>query len=235
MTVPAARGKKLAALIRLALLPVIVIAALLIAWKLGYFGMDRRQGLLDTVQRLRLMHLIQIWFVVAYAILITLCIPATVATLLGGAIFGSWKGALLAWIASLIGTVLAHWLSRSLARKPIQRLFGEHKLMRQLKEKDDVMTLIKLRVIPVAPFAVLGYIAGIAGVSLQRLLLATAIAVLPSVFAYSYVGAELITGMTSADDASKRALWIAGAITVGMLLVSVVPGLIRRLRGGKAA
>lgn len=232
---PPARRKKLLAVIRLAVIPAIVIIALLVAWKLGYFGMDRRQSLLDTVQRLRLVHLIQIWFVVAYAVLITLCIPATVATLLGGAIFGSWKGALLAWIASLIGTVLAHVLSRSLARKPIQRLFGEHELMKQLKDNDGVMTLIRLRVIPVAPFAVLGYIAGIAGVSLQRLLLATAIAVLPSVIAYSYVGAELITGMTSADDASKRALWIAGGVTVAMLLVSVAPGLIARLRGPKSA
>jgi uncharacterized membrane protein YdjX (TVP38/TMEM64 family) len=235
MKAPAARGDKMLAIIRLAVLPAIVLIAVLVAWKLGYFEMDRRQSLLATVQRLRMVHLIQIWFVLAYAILITLCIPATVATLLGGAVFGSWKGALLAWVACLIGTVLSHWLARSVARKPIQRLFGEHKLMRQLKEQDGVMPLIKLRVIPVAPFAVLGYIAGIAGVSLQRLLLATAIAMIPSVYAYSYVGAELITGMTSADDASKRALWIAGAVTVTMLVVSLIPGIYRRLRGRKSA
>ena len=215
---------------RLAIIPAIVIVAVLIAWQTGYFEMDRRQSLLDTVQRLRLQDGIQIWFVLTYAVLITLCVPATVATLLGGAIFGSWKGALLAWIASLLGTVLAHWLSRSVARNPIQRLFGHHKLLRQLKDNDGVMPLFRLRIIPVAPFAVLGYIAGIAGVSLRRLLVATALAVIPSVTAYSYLGAELITGMTSRDDVSKQALWIAGAVTVAMLLVSIVPGILQRLR-----
>jgi len=215
---------------RLAVIPAIVIAALLIAWRTGYFEMDRRQGLLDTVQRLRLQDGIQIWFVLTYAVLITLCVPATIATLLGGAIFGSWKGALLAWVASLLGTVLAHWLSRSVAHKPIRRLFGDHKLLRQLKANDGVMPLFRLRIIPVAPFAVLGYIAGIAGVSLRRLLVATALAVIPSVTAYSYLGAELITGMTSRDDVSKQALWIAGAVTVAMLLVSIVPGILQRLR-----
>lgn len=215
---------------RLAIIPAIVIVALLIAWRTGYFEMDRRQSLLDTVQRLRLQDGIQIWFVLTYAVLITLSVPASVATLLGGAIFGSWKGALLAWIASLLGTVLAHWLSRSIARKPIQRLFGHHKLLRQMKDNDGVMTLFRLRIIPVAPFAVLGYIAGIAGVSLRRLLVATALAVIPSVTAYSYLGAELITGMTSPDDASKRALWIAGAVTVAMLLASILPGIVQRLR-----
>lgn len=231
MTESATRGKKLTALLRVAALPAIVVIALLVAWKLGYFELDRRQQLLDTVQGLRMRDGIQLWFVVIYAILITLCLPANVATVLGGAIFGSWKGALLAWVASLLGTILAHWLSRSVARKPIRRLFGEHKLLRQMKDNDGVLPLLRLRIIPVAPFAVLGYIAGIAGVSLRRLLVATAIAVIPSMFAYSYVGAELMTGMTSPDDVSKRALWIAAAVTVGMLLVSIIPGIVKKVRG----
>jgi uncharacterized membrane protein YdjX (TVP38/TMEM64 family) len=226
----APRGRKVYALLRLAVLPAIVAVALLVAWKSGYFEMDQRQRLLGTVQRLRMVNAIQIWYVLVYAVLITLSVPASVATVLGGAIFGSWKGALLSWIASLLGTVLAHWLSRSVARKPIQRLFGEHKLLRQLKEHDGVWPLFRLRIIPVAPFAVLGYIAGIAGVSLKRLLIATAMAVIPSVWAYSYVGAELITGMTAANDVSKRALWIAAAVTGAMLLVSIVPKLVQRFR-----
>lgn len=226
----AQRVKKLPAILRLAVIPAIVIAALLIAWRLGYFEMDHRQRLLGTVQRLRLLRGIQLWFIAAYAILIALCIPASVATVLGGAIFGSWKGTLLAWIASLLGTVLAHVLAQTVARKPVRRLFGEHKLLRQLKDNDDVMHLLRLRIIPVAPFAVLGYIAGIAGVSLRRLLVATAIAVIPSAIAYSYVGAELITSMTSPGDTSTRALWLAAAATVGMILLSVIPALINRLR-----
>jgi uncharacterized membrane protein YdjX (TVP38/TMEM64 family) len=226
----APRGKKVFALIRLAVIPAIVAVALLVAWKTGYFEMDHRQRLLGTVQRLRMVNAIQIWYVLVYAVLITVSVPASVATVLGGAIFGSWKGALLSWIASLLGTVLAHWLSRTVAHKPIRRLFGEHKLLRQLKAHDGVWPLFRLRIIPVAPFAVLGYIAGIAGVSLRRLLIATALAVIPSVWAYSYVGAALITGMTSANDASSRALWIAGIVTGAMLLVSIVPGLIQRFR-----
>ena len=217
-------------MIRVAIVPALAIVALIVAWRLGYFELDRRQRLLETVQRLRLMNGIQSWFILAYALLITLCVPASVATVLGGAIFGSWKGALLAWSASLLGTVLAHWLSRGVARKPIRRLFGEHRLLRHMKDNDSVLTLLRLRIIPVAPFAVLGYIAGIAGVSLRRLLVATALAVIPSVVAYSYVGAELITGMTSPDDVSKRALWVAAVVTGAMVLLSLALGILHRQR-----
>lgn len=225
-----AEKSRLAFRLRLAALPALVIVALLIAWKLGYFELDRRQQLLDTVQGLRVRRGIQIWYVLVHAIVITFCVPATIATILGGAIFGSWMGALLAWLASLIATVLSYGLARRVARKPIQRLFGEHRLLRELKANDGVPALFRLRILPVAPFAVLGYLAGVAAVSVRRLLAATALGVLPSAIAYSYVGAELMTGLTSPNDASKRAFWIAGIVTVVMLLVSVVPAIVRRLR-----
>ena len=226
------RNTKFLPLLRLAVIPVVVLVALFAAWKLGYFELDKRRQLLDTVQRLRGMPGAgpEVMYVAAFAIAITLVLPAWIATLVGGALFGPWKGALLAWTGALAGTVVTHLLARYVAKAPMRRLFGEHRLLRHLREHDDVMELLRLRILPVAPFAVLDYVAGVAGVSLRRLLLATMMGVIPSVIAYAYVGSELINGMISRTDASRRALWIAGVVTVGMLLISVTPGLIRRWR-----
>lgn len=224
------REKKLISQLRVAALPVVVIVAVLVAWKLGYFELDRRQRLYDTVQRLRVLPGIEVVYVAAYALAVAICLPAAVATLLGGAIFGAWIGALLAWLGAVAGTVLAHLLARSVARAPLKRLFGEHRLLRQLKDHDDVVALLRLRILPVAPFAVLDYVAGVAGVSLSRLLLATMLGVIPSVVAYTYVGAELLRGIVSKSEASHRALWIAGGVTVLMLLLSVAPRLWQKVR-----
>jgi uncharacterized membrane protein YdjX (TVP38/TMEM64 family) len=84
---------------------------------------------------------------------------------------------------------------------------------------------------PVAPFAVLAYVAGLAGVSMRRLLAATLLGALPTSIAYAFVGAALLEGLVSPSDGSKRALWIAGSITVVMLLLSLAPMIARRLRG----
>jgi uncharacterized membrane protein YdjX (TVP38/TMEM64 family) len=54
--------------------------------------------------------------------------------------------------------------------------------------------------------------------------------VIPSVIAYAYVGSELIKGIISQSDASRSALWIAAVVTVGMLLLSVTPALVRKFR-----
>jgi uncharacterized membrane protein YdjX (TVP38/TMEM64 family) len=223
-------SKKLFALLRLAALPIIVLIAVFVAWKLGYFELDSRRKLIDTVQRLRVVPYIEPAFLVAYALVILICLPATVFTVLGGAIFGPWIGALLSWGGSMLGTVITHWLAKSVAQKPLHRLFGEHKILKILKEHDDVPALFRLRVIPIAPFAVMDYAAGLAGVSLRRLLAATAVGVIPSVVAYAYVGSQLLSSMVSKGEASKRGLWIALGITLLMFLISVVPGLLRRLR-----
>jgi uncharacterized membrane protein YdjX (TVP38/TMEM64 family) len=226
------RKMRLFPLLRLAVIPVVVIAALLVAWKLGYFELDKRRQLVDTVRQLRSIPGPgpELTYLAAFALAITLVLPAWIATLVGGALFGPWKGALLAWAGALAGTVLTHLLARHVAKAPMRRLFGEHRLLTQLRDHDDVMELLRLRILPIAPFAVLDYVAGVAGVSLRRLLLATMMGVVPSVVAYAYVGSELMNGMMSRTDASRRALWIAGIVTVVMLLVSVTPGLIRRLR-----
>lgn len=222
--------RKLISQLRVAALPVVAIVAVLVAWKLGYFELEHRQRLFDTVQRLRVLPGVEVAYVAAYAIAITLCLPAAVATLLGGAIFGAWIGALLAWLGSLAGTVLAHFFARTVARAPARRLFGEHRLLRLLKNNDGVLALLRLRVLPLAPFGVLDYVAGIAGVSLPRLLLATMIGVIPSVVAYTYVGAELLRAIVAKREASHRALWIAGGVTLLMLLVSVAPRLWHKMR-----
>jgi uncharacterized membrane protein YdjX (TVP38/TMEM64 family) len=222
------RSRKLTSLLRVAALPAIVIIAVVVAWKLGYFELDRRQRLFDTVQRLRVVRGIGVAFLFGYAIAVTLGLPMAVLTLLGGAIFGLRVGAFVAWGGSIVGTLFAYELARTVAKKPIQKLFGEHKLLRRLKAHDSVLTLFRLRVIPAAPFAVLAFLAGIAGVSLLRLLLGTALGVLPSVIAYAYVGSALMRGAVSADDASSRALWIAGGVTVVMVVVSLFFGMRER-------
>ena len=210
-------------ILRLAAVPFVVVVALLIAWKLGYFELDRRQRFFDAVQRLRLLPWIAVWFAFLYAVAVALCLPAAILTLLCGAIFGTWIGAGIAWSGFMLGTALAYVIAHRLARRPMTRLFGEHKLLRKLKANDDVLTLFRLRVIPVAPLAVMSYVAGIAGVSLKRLLIASAFGALPTI-AYAYAGSAVLAGMVSPNDASKRALWIAGAITVVSILLSLITG-----------
>jgi uncharacterized membrane protein YdjX (TVP38/TMEM64 family) len=169
-------------------------------------------------------------FLGACALAVVFCLPVAIMTLLGGAIFGPAVGAIMSGSGALLGTLAVHVLTRSIALAPARRLFGSHRLVSRLRGHDDVVTLFRLRVLPIAPFGVLNYIAGLAGVSFRRLLIATALGVIPSVVAYSYVGAQLLSGLVSEGEATRRGLWIAATVTAFMMLLSISPALLRRWR-----
>lgn len=201
-----------------------------LAWKLGYFELDRRRSFVETVQRFRMVAHVEPAYVLFYAAAVALCLPAAVLTVLAGAIFGPLVGAMLAWGGAMLATIVAHWLARRVARAPLRRLFGEHRLLKQMREHGDVRTLFRLRIIPIAPLAVMAYVGGLADVSLRRLALATAVGVIPSVVAYAFVGSQLLAGLVSRGEATRRGLWIAGGVTLFMVLLSAAPSIVRKAR-----
>jgi uncharacterized membrane protein YdjX (TVP38/TMEM64 family) len=201
-----------------------------IAWRLGYFSLTRREQLLAFAQHTRHSPWAGPLYVVAYALVAALGLPITVLSMVGGALFGTIRGLALAWTGAMVGTVTAYFLARSIGQGSARRFLGRHHLLGRLRKRSDFWALLRLRALPVAPFAVLDYLAGLVGVSLRVLLLATAIGILPQVVAYSYAGTELMTGLEQAGQARLRAFWIAGAVTVLMICVSLIPRAIRQFR-----
>jgi uncharacterized membrane protein YdjX (TVP38/TMEM64 family) len=227
-TVPTSGLRRLFHITRLVLFPLVIGAAAYIAWSLGYFDLEHRRRMVQLVGDFHSIPFAIPAFILFWAVVVSLALPSAIACTVGGAIFGTAAGAGLSWIAALLATVLAHTLSRRILRTPIVRLFGEHRLFRALRERADGMMLLRLRLMPLAPFATLDYVAGIVGVPMRRLLVATSIGVLPSVIAYSYVGAQIMASAQATGGAPRRALWIVVAVSAGMLLLSILPGLTGR-------
>jgi uncharacterized membrane protein YdjX (TVP38/TMEM64 family) len=216
--------------LRLTLLPALVAVALLIAWRLGYFDLARREHLIALIRQARHSSWAGLLYAIAYTLVATLGLPTTVMSIVGGAIFGVARGVGLAWTGAMAGTLIAYTLARSIGKGSVQRFLGRHHLLDRLRKRSDFWALLRLRVLPVAPFAVLDYVAGFVGVSLRALLLATAVGILPTLVAYTYAGAELVAGLEGSGAAQFRALWIAGAVTLVMICISLVPTVIRQFR-----
>jgi uncharacterized membrane protein YdjX (TVP38/TMEM64 family) len=216
--------------LRLAVLPALIAVALVIAWRLGYFDLARREELVALIRQSRHTSWAGLLYVTVYVLAATVGLPITVLSIVGGALFGAARGFVLAWIGAMLGTLTAYALARSIGERSTRRFLGRHHLLDRLRKRSDFWALVRLRVLPVAPFAVLDYVAGLLGVSLRALLLASAVGVLPTVAAYTYAGAELVTGLEQAGDARFRAFWIAGAVTFVMICVSLVPAVMRHFR-----
>ena len=216
--------------LRLAILPALVVAALVLGWRFGYFHLARPQQLLAVAERSRHNPWAEPVYVIAFTVIATLGLPITVLSILGGALFGTLRGVVLAWIAAMLATVSAYFLARSVGQDSVRRFLGRHHLLNRLEKRSDFWALVTLRNLPVAPFGVLNYLAGLVGISLRLLLLTTAIGALPTLVAYAYAGAELVIGLEQAGPARARAFWIAGGVTVLMIGVSLLPRAFRQIR-----
>ena len=213
----------------------VVAIASVIAWRLGYFEAERRDQLIAAIGDVSGSPLAAVAFVACWTLAVVLCLPTTVLTIAGGALFGTARGALYSWSAALIGTLVAHSLARSLDKGAIRRLFGTHRLRETLRTRADIPFLIRMRVMPVAPFGVLDYVAGLAGVPTRRMMLATAIGVAPGILAYAFAGDHLRAGIASPAGGDGNGLMIAGVVTIGMVAIAVLPWLVRKLAGARSA
>ncbi|MFS1514849.1 TVP38/TMEM64 family protein [Chengkuizengella sp. SCS-71B] len=136
-----------------------------------------------------------IWAPLLYIFLYTVrplvFFPAIVLTLSGGYTFGPWWGTLYDLIGATLGACLAFVIARSLGRETIERWLGDKmKKMDDISEEKGFRTILFFRLVPLVPFDVINYGAGLSKVKLKDYALATLIGIIPGAFAYNYLGAS---------------------------------------------
>ena len=165
------------------------------------------------------------WGPVAFAAIkvvsIVLGIPTTPVTMAGGALFGAVWGSLLNWAAATAGAVLCFAVGRHLGRDGVQRL-----LRGRLARWDDGLAgdgfwfVLMLRLVPLFPFNVINYAAGLTAVSFRDYTLATALGIIPGTVAFTVLG-----------DAAVQASPLRMGIALGLLgLLALLPVVVRRRR-----
>lgn len=162
-------------------------------------------------------------FMVGYAVLCLLPAPKAVLTVLGGVLYGWWLGALLSWSAALLGACIAFAVGRLAGRDVVDRKTGGRveRVDRSLAEH-GFAAVLAARLVPVLPFTVLNYIAGVTAVTWRPYLAGSALGMVPGSLAYAALGAW------GTDP------WGLFAGAAALLLLVVAGGLVgRRLLGGE--
>ena len=117
-------------------------------------------------------------------------LPKSVFTLAAGAVFGLAQGLIVVVVGACAGAVVAFYLARALGRDGLHRLTGvrTHRLDAQLARR-GFLTVLVARLIPVVPFTIVNYLAGVTALRMPVFLAATALGMLPATTAYVALGA----------------------------------------------
>ncbi|TXC92948.1 TVP38/TMEM64 family protein [Metabacillus litoralis] len=144
--------------------------------------------------------------------------PSSVLSLAGGLAFGPFYGTLLTIIGATIGAYFAFLLSRKVGGRWIEKKSGARiEKVKNLLEKNGFVSVLLVRLLPIFPFDLVSYAAGLSKVRTSHFVLATIVGIIPGTFAYNFLGASAT---------SNNLLTIIMAITL-FLLVMVTPALFK--------
>ncbi|MGY2065804.1 TVP38/TMEM64 family protein [Blastococcus sp. SYSU DS0619] len=159
-------------------------------------------------------------------------VPRSVLSVIAGVVLGFGPGLAVALVGGLLSAMAAFGLSRALGRPAAERLAGPRlrRADRLVTERGFVSVLVG-RLIPVMPFVVTSYGAGLSGVRFGSFLAATAVGIVPSTVVQVGIGAS--TGVAVARFGALAAVPL---VVLGLVLL--VAGTAwwyrRRTRAGQA-
>ncbi len=119
-----------------------------------------------------------------FALALTLAVPLMFLTLVTLVAYGPMAGFGCAMAGALLGAAASYGVGRTLGREVVHRLGGEriNRLSQRLASR-GLLAVVAVRLVPVAPFAVVNMVAGASHVRLRDLLLGTLIGISPGTLA----------------------------------------------------
>jgi len=131
-----------------------------------------------------------------YTIMFTLSaltlFPDSVLAISGGMIFGFYYGILYTIIGAILAASLGFFLSRILGQNIVNKFLKNNKLkvINSVENKGFISVFI-LRLIPLVPFDIISYGAGLTKVSYVDYITATALGIVPGVLIYINIGNQV--------------------------------------------
>lgn len=184
---------------RAAPLFVLALGATIGAWALGdTLSFEALRANRDTLLALRDSHYAATiaGFVALYVLIVAFSLPgATMATLTGGFLFGTWVGTVVNVSAATLGAVLIFSAVRmGFGARLAARMENSPGLVGRIKQGIDTnqwSMLFLIRLVPAVPFFVANIVPALVGVPLVRFAVSTFLGIIPAGLVYTSVGAGL--------------------------------------------
>jgi Uncharacterized conserved protein len=204
---------RLFARIALALFLVAVVAILYLTSARDYLTLDRAKQIIPAFRSLAYGPVL---FIALYAVGCVFAVPASIFIIAAGIIWGALFGGVYALAGGVLGAFVSFSVGKFIGAGLLPKL-GKHgqRLEREL-EKAGFRSMLVLRLVPIFPFAVLNYAAGVAGMAAGDFVFATALGTAPSHFIVAYSADAIANGTLTSKGAFVRIL------IVGVLLAALV-------------
>lgn len=166
-------------------------------------------------------------YVLVYVVSTLLILPSTVLNLAGGALFGPWFGMLWTTVGAVLAAVVAFAFTRSVGRRAVERrLAGRWQQMDQEVRRGGLFYMFAIRLVPIMPYGLVNFAAGLTSVSSRDYLLGTTLGIVPGILPFVLMGSSGVRALRTGD------VWpLLGALGLTGALVAFTTWYRRRLPG----
>lgn len=165
-------------------LAIVLLTGLALMWRFTplreWLDLDR---LIAAGERLKQIPFTPVAVMLAYVIAALLVIPLTLVFAVTGIVFGPWLGVPYALAGACLSASVTFAIGNRLGGRQLRRIGGTRiQRLSSRIAKRGLVAMIVLRLLPVAPFALVNVVAGAARLRFRDFILGTFIGVLPGVF-----------------------------------------------------
>ena len=138
--------------------------------------------------------------------------PRPLITLFAVIAFGPALGLAYSLLGIVAAALATYFVGRALPRDTVRRLAGD-KLneMTEVLRRRGLIAIFAVRIVPVAPFAIEGMVAGTVGIKLWHFALGTVLGMLPGTLTTTVFGEQIRTAL---EDPSRINYWLVGGVVV---------------------
>ncbi|MBB6215516.1 putative membrane protein YdjX (TVP38/TMEM64 family) [Anaerosolibacter carboniphilus] len=154
-------------------------------------------------------------YIIMFTIVPLTLFPDSVLAIAGGMCFGLFWGSIYTMIGALCGGTLSFYISRLIGKNFIKNILKKDlgELSSSIEEKGFFIILL-LRLIPLFPYDIISYSAGLSNIRYRDFLLATIFGTIPGIIVFTNVGDK-------ATDVGSTGFYISISLLVILLLASV--------------
>lgn len=187
---PSARFARLRVLTLIGLLAALI--ALAVVWNIH--APADSQGMAELVASLRLSAgSLPAWLVLATVLLASIvAVPLGIIIVASALLFGTLPATAYVLIGATLGGVVSYGIGNYLGHDGLQRFAGEriNRISRRLAER-GLLSVIIIRLLPIAPFAIVNMIAGASHLRLRDFVPGTLIGMLPGTLIIAFSVGQL--------------------------------------------
>lgn len=155
-------------------------------------------------------------YIIAFSLVPLTFFPDSLLAILGGSLFGLYQGSIFTIIGALIGGSISFFLSRLLGNRFIKPSKNKKLLnIEEILKNQGFLTILILRLIPLFPFDLISYGAGLTSIKYNDFFFGTLIGTIPGIIVFVNLGAQWIS-------LDKTSIYCSISILILFILFSLI-------------